>query len=132
MSKPIQALSLRQPWASAVVLGGKDVENRTRPTKFRGRVIIHAGLQLGMPGWDWDQINWDLEQLTGGPLPRGGFIGEVDIVNCLSIEDWRTRETEPNPWAFGPYCWVLENAIAYPEPIPGKGALGFFKVGELP
>ena len=38
----MKALSLRQPWAWAVVEAGKDVENRRWNTKFRGDFLIHA------------------------------------------------------------------------------------------
>ena len=36
------ALSLRQPWLHAVLHLGKDVENRTWRSGFRGRVVLHA------------------------------------------------------------------------------------------
>jgi hypothetical protein len=40
------ALSIRQPWAHAVLHLGKDVENRDwrYPPTHRGTVIVHAGL----------------------------------------------------------------------------------------
>lgn len=40
---PAVALSIRQPWAWLIIHGGKDIENRTWPTRFRGRVAVHAG-----------------------------------------------------------------------------------------
>jgi len=36
-------LTIRQPWASAVFRASKDVENRPRPTHYRGRLWILAG-----------------------------------------------------------------------------------------
>lgn len=36
------ALSIRQPWAWHILNSGKDIENRDWPTRFRGRVLIHA------------------------------------------------------------------------------------------
>ncbi len=39
----MQALSVRQPWAWLIVAGYKDVENRGWATKYRGRILIHAG-----------------------------------------------------------------------------------------
>src|SRR5688572_4676832 len=38
----MKALSLRQPWAWAVVHGGKRVENRGWTTDYRGPLLIHA------------------------------------------------------------------------------------------
>jgi ASCH domain len=36
-------LTIRQPWAWAIIYGGKDVENRSWLTKHRGPLLIHAG-----------------------------------------------------------------------------------------
>ena len=38
----MRALSIRQPWAWMIVHGGKNIENRSWNTKFRGRFLIHA------------------------------------------------------------------------------------------
>ena len=43
----LRVLTVRQPWAWAIVHGGKDVENRVRSLgPYRGPVAIHAGLAL--------------------------------------------------------------------------------------
>lgn len=38
----MKALSIKQPWASLIAHGIKDIENRTWATKYRGKVLIHA------------------------------------------------------------------------------------------
>ena len=38
-----KAISIKQPWSFLIASGIKDVENRTWQTKFRGRVLLHAG-----------------------------------------------------------------------------------------
>ena len=38
----MKVLSVKQPWAAFLVNGIKDIENRTRRTTFRGRILIHA------------------------------------------------------------------------------------------
>lgn len=44
----MRILTVRQPWAWAIVHGGKDVENRTRNIAgaYRGPVAIHAGMRF--------------------------------------------------------------------------------------
>lgn len=37
-----RAITLHQPWASLVALGIKTIETRSWPTKYRGRLLIHA------------------------------------------------------------------------------------------
>ena len=38
----MKALSIRQPWAWLIIHAGKDVENRTWCTNYRGRFLVHA------------------------------------------------------------------------------------------
>ena len=42
----MKAITVRQPWAWAIMHDGKDVENRSRNIAgtYRGPVVIHAGL----------------------------------------------------------------------------------------
>ena len=39
----MRKLTIRQPWASLIICGEKDVENRTWTTRYRGELAIHAG-----------------------------------------------------------------------------------------
>ena len=36
----VKVLTVKQPWASLIVHGIKDIENRSWKTNFRGRVLI--------------------------------------------------------------------------------------------
>lgn len=128
----MKALSIRQPWALLVTQGGKDIENRTWPTKFRGRVLIHAAKGMTRAEYDamfsllvqrdmWFPHNFPYGRLQFDALERGGIIGSVEIVDCVSQSD--------SPWFTGPYGFVLAN----PEPMPFtplRGMLGFFEVDQ--
>lgn len=48
----MRVLTVRQPWAWAIIHGGKDVENRTRNIAgdYRGPVAIHAGKEWAIQG----------------------------------------------------------------------------------
>ena len=122
----MKALSLTQPMAWAI-FHGKDSENRTGSTKFRGRIYIHASKGFNQEHYDWIVQN-ENRLVTGIDLMphefiHGAIIGEVDIVDCVS---WHTSR-----WWMGLYGFVLENAVEYETPIPCKGMLGFFEP-ELP
>ncbi len=115
-----KALSLTQPMAWAI-FNGKDVENRTWPTKFRGRVMIHASQGFDKAHYEFIWLN-DSRLVCQLP-PRstfvhGAIIGEVDIIDCVDKHD--------SPWFTGPYGFVLANPVLYADPIPCKGRLGFF------
>lgn len=120
------ALSIRQPWASLILMAGKDIENRCWPTKFRGRILIHAAkgctrhefvAALGIAEAVIDQsINADLKTIH-----RGGIIGSVEIVDCVTANE--------SPWFVGKFGFVLRD----PQPLPftpWKGQLGFFDVPD--
>jgi hypothetical protein len=38
----VKVLTIRQPWAHAILHLGKDVENRSWRTRYRGLLLIHA------------------------------------------------------------------------------------------
>lgn len=125
---PKYALSIRQPWAWAIVHVGKDIENRDWPTRFRGPVCIHAS--KGMTAAEYGGFIRTIHMVSltrpfpngsmvpAPPnLPRGGIIGVAEIVDCAEASD--------SPWFFGRYGFVLRNACLV-DFIPVKGALGFF------
>ena len=107
----MKALTVRQPWASAIIWAGKDVENRSRPSSCRGRLWIHAGLRLEAA----DVLP------AGTPVPRGAIIGYVTLTGCV--------QGSASPWAIpGYWHWQLADPVALAEPIPARGALGLWQL----
>ena len=128
------ALSVRQPFAWAIFHAGMDVENRDWPTQQRGRVLIHASAIIRQEDYNMlqracrDPEHWLCSAiLCGGGLPdkedlaRGGIVGEVEIVDCVT--------EHPSPWFTGPYGFVLQNARMLPF-TPLTASLRFFDVDE--
>jgi len=126
----MKALSVKQPWASLIALGIKDIENRTWacPKKYIGtRVLIHAskiGVKDGWRALTEAQIreasNKGLIGYKYGELPSSAIIGSVVIVNCV--------QNHPSIWAEqGVYNWVLANPVIYDKPISVKGKLSFWE-----
>lgn len=120
---PIRAITVRQPWATAIVGMGKDVENRTRNLAgdYRGPVAIHAGAALppGRRGTRTEfegvgEVEYDLSGLLlrspslAWPyrLPLGGFVGVVDLVDVhqcsLNLGCWRPADVLGWVPALGP------------------------------
>lgn len=106
---PEIAISIRQPYPHFILHEGKDVENRDWPTKFRGRVLIHAG--KGFDSYDRDQV-----KKLGCAL--GGIVGVMDIVDCVTEMD--------SNWFYGKYGFVIRNARPL-QFVPCRGMLGFFR-----
>lgn len=144
----MRILTVRQPWAWAIVHGGKDVENRVRNIAggYRGSVAIQAGRASfeddgqfwevrraitseinGWPAGDGEVWASDLVEPTDPRFIYGAIIGVVDLVDVHSPfpGEGAVRGDTCSPWA-EPDAWhlMLANPRALDEPIPYTGALG--------
>jgi hypothetical protein len=109
----VKTLTVRQPWASLIVAGFKDVENRPRPIRYRGKLAIHAGLKVDCEAME------AFGHLIKGSLPLGAVIGSVDVVDCVSDSD--------SPWALSDrYHWILANPRRLKRPVRATGKLGLW------
>lgn len=144
----MKALTVRQPWATALVSGWKTIETRSWRTKYRGRLAIHAGarcasdqtgtyprdltvsrdragLLLRSPGLSWPHR-----------LPLGAIIGTVDIVDCVPVQDiiepWTcgAQELEWGDWSPAGWAWICRNPTRFRRPISAVGRLGLWTCGE--
>lgn len=118
-TKTMKAISIRQPLAYLIVNGYKDVENRSWPTSFRGKVLIHAGKKFE------NETYYNVIKKLKIKLPPiedfelGGIVGEAEIVDCV--------EKSKSKWFSGSYGFVMKNAKRK-RFKPLKGQLGFFNV----
>ncbi len=114
----MKALSVNQPWAWCIVNGYKPVENRDWETKYRGKILIHAGKKFDDDGYEFiKRIFPQIPLPTKDKIERGGIVGHTEIVDCVAEMD--------NPWFFGKFGFVLKNSAPC-RLKPCKGALGFF------
>lgn len=118
----MRMLTVHQPWGWAIMIGGKDVENRSWPTNYRGPLAIHTSqtydatcprsnvlmetilrFGIGQPAELWPKNS-----------PQGHVLGVVDLVDC--------RRDSNSPWA-EPGAWhlVLANPRRLPNPIARSG-----------
>lgn len=118
----MKALSIRQPWAWLITTGQKDVENRTWPTPFRGKFLIHAGKTFDDAGYQWIVSKMGLALPEPTEFERGGIVGVAEMTDCVKRYD--------SPWFFGPYGFVLKNARPLGF-VPLAGQRLFFDVDEV-
>ncbi|MDJ0006489.1 ASCH domain-containing protein [Gordonia alkanivorans] len=139
----MKALTVQQPWAWAIVHGGKLIENRTANWSYRGPLAIHAGLRWSGRGSQSDLVHraWYEQHSIGytisGRLPewqfeKGAIIGLVDLVD-VHPDGGCCR-----PWGESAYTeaggrtrravthLVLENSRPLAEPLVCAGALGLW------
>ena len=151
MGEIVKVVSIRQPWASFIAHGIKDIENRTWRTNYRGPIYIHAcgptkfNIELPDPQMKaalplinkvfFGEIGRNIENA----IPFGAIIGKVDIVDCVINHPSIWAEKTDGvikyndgsvfiPYGIKPiYNWVLENAVLFDEPILNiKGKLSLW------
>lgn len=144
MPETLWALTVHQPWATAIIWAGKNVENRAWPTKYRGPLLIHASKkhceyddycrvdELTPPGVPLSWANtrgmapWAVEEECYRPHSAsalGVILGVVDVVGChLNYLDelcgysgnWDELSGMCSPWA-AYNQWHFE--LANPRPF---------------
>lgn len=119
----MKALTIRPTWAWLVVNGYKDIENRSWPTRLRGRIRIHAGSKpVTADECEVFLSRCRRHRIKGYPhrngFKIGGIVGSVEIVDCVK----KSRSA----WFDGDFGFVLKNARKT-RFKPMKGRLGFFR-----
>ncbi len=113
----MKALSVRQPYADAIVRGRKTIEVRTRATSHRGLIAVHASM---LP-------DRELAEHCAG-LPVGCIIGTVCIVGCepLTRDHLAAACLTEDSDTEGAWAWLLADAQPI-EPVPARGKLGLWE-----
>lgn len=131
----MKAITISQPYASLIAGGSKWIENRTWYTSYRGSIAIHAG-----KGTQY------MTRKELAEVPNGCVVATAILSACVELKQIREysshhehrrnliphtnrqwREAAEHQHAEGPWCWILENVIALPVPIPYKGAQGLWE-----
>lgn len=127
----MRALTIRQPWAGAVLAFGKDVENRKQLWSYRGPLLVHSAHRLA----DADAFT-DVERLAGREVPvlgtpRAGVAWEVGaIVGLVDLVSTHRACTGDrcSPWAQPGHVHLrLSNPRTLTRPVPCNGRLGLWE-----
>jgi hypothetical protein len=155
MTTELRILTVRQPWAWAIIHGGKDVENRVRNVAggYRGPIAIHAAKADDPEAWTGlvrtNLGAWGRAMESPLSLVGGAIIGVVDLVGAHVVQQSHagTNVCFDNTTPTGDICsrWahaydefpayrghhlVLANPRPVTEPIAYKGALGLRRLDE--
>lgn len=119
----MKVLTIKNPWATLIVYGLKTYEFRSWKTNYRGKILIHAGM------------NPDKNEIAkfkdyGLNYIYGAIIGEATLTDCILVDtnlDKLLRKQNNNIYYnnhVNLYAWKLENIVRYDNPISIKGKLG--------
>lgn len=122
----MKVLTIKEPWASLIINGYKEYEFRSWKTKYRGKILIHAGMSL-------EKDNAKRFQEYNLEYYKGAIIGEATITDCILVDTKFNEELRKiNPLVYAKsnhveaYAWKLENIKKYDNPIHIKGKLGLW------
>ena len=111
----MRAVTVRQPWAWAIICAGKDIENRSWTNRHViGTIAIHAGYGVD----PLEELPRGVKKPSNEDLIRGAIIGVVDVVGVV--------DRHRSKWFHGPLGWVLRNPRRLKKPIFCKGTLGLW------
>lgn len=128
----MKAISLWQPWASAMAFGWKKNETRSWAISYRGPLLIHAAKKV----IQWPSI--DIQSLFDGiafqtpDLPLGAILCKVNLIDCKKIfihNRPQGKERILGDYTPGLFMWITENLQNF-DPIPYRGRQGIFEVPD--
>jgi hypothetical protein len=136
------ALTIFQPWASAIIDGHKDVENRGWPFPYPApaAIAVHAGREAATPAqllelWPGSRTHPQPDRDTVRALPRGAYLGTVVVTGSHPADDCATPSGRRcSRWAYrfsGGHHWTLTDPRPLPLPLPAAGRLRVFQPGPV-
>jgi len=126
----MKVITIKQPFATLIAEGLKEYEFRTWKSKYRGELLIHAGLGVDKKAMQrYSHLNLE--------YPKGVIIAKCQMTDCLPLDENLKKElAEKNPLIYQNmikkdstwqgYGFKLEN-IEKITPIEAKGKLSFWE-----
>lgn len=124
----MKAITIKQPFASLIAEGLKEYEFRTWKTKYRGKILIHAGKGI-------DKKAMKKFEKYNLKYPIGSIIAIADLTDCIKVdEQFRKMLNEKNPLVYSGvikdpkwegYAFKLEN-VKKINPIKVNGKLSLW------
>jgi len=134
----MKAITLWQPWASAIAFGIKKIETRAWSTRHRGYLLIHAAQKTPRI---WQEIGQQLceKYFPKGTdlqsLPYGRIVAKVNLVDVIQITE-KTASIDPLEWEWGRFekgrfAWYLQNLDCPERGRKISGKQGIWDAGEF-
>ncbi|MEV0449856.1 hypothetical protein [Streptomyces sp. NPDC050600] len=121
----MRALTIRQPYADAIIWGGKRTENRVRALSafhLGATVLIHAAKATHASEVSASDLGLDT-----APGARGAIIGTAVLDACHQA----SAEGCCAPWGMlGFWHWTLRDVRSLPRPVEAAGRLGLWVPAE--
>ena len=129
----MKAISLWQPWASAIAIGAKHYETRSWGTKYRGDLLICSAKRKELDqksSWLYLRDKHSLGIQSFESLPFGMAVAVCKLADCIFmtenfIDSQSEIERDFGCWEEGRFAWKLEQ-IQPIKPFALRGQQGLF------
>lgn len=125
----MKVLTLKQPWATLVAEGIKEYEFRTWKTKYRGKVLIHAGAGV-------DKQDMETFKELNLEYPKKRIVALVEIEDCLELDkELNKKIIAENNIAYGNktregYAWKIKRIKKINSNQEINGKLGLWNIDD--
>ncbi len=131
----MKVLSLREPWASLITEGKKQIETRSWRTRYRGPLYLHAS--AAKINEKDPHIRELLALIPGAQMHYGHIVCRCMLTDCVPMDEAFLQKMERRPierlcgeYAPGRFAWMLEGIEVLKCPVPAKGMLGLWEWEE--
>ncbi len=138
----LRAPAVKDPWATLIAIGAKQIETRSYRTRYRGPIAIHSSKAFSRADQaicSHEPVHGALERAgihSPADMPRGAIIAVAEIIACDQVPGGQdSREViPPEPessfgfYSPGRWLWRLRNVRRLPEPVPCRGMLGLWQL----
>lgn len=126
----MKAISLWQPWASAMAMGLKKNETRSWPTKHRGDLVICSAKKI-LTEAEIKATNKTVFDIWKENLPYGFALCVVEVYDCIPTEfalGLSAIELNLGDYTPSRFVWITRNCRVLKEPIPIVGRQGIWNL----
>lgn len=121
----MNAITLWQPWAQFMAINQKTFETRSRPTKYRGDICIHAARFMPVVT-HCIRRRMEAANLVPEGLPRGRIIAVVELYDCLPTVEVREEarsfgEVDLGDYSPGRFAYLTRKLRKLQTPVPCRG-----------
>jgi hypothetical protein len=133
----MKAISLWQPWASAMAFGFKCNETRSWPTQHRGDLVICASKQASRMDLLVPRAREAIvELMPADGFPYGMALCVVDLWECVRTDHFHgacpivasEMEASLGDYTPGRFAWITRNLRVLRKPVPIRGRQGIWNL----
>lgn len=132
----MRALTITQPWASAIALGIKTVETRSWSTPYRGALLIHAAKGFPPYAREFAETEHAIGRLPAR-LPLGAIVAVALLTTVQPaqvtgpiLDPAASIERLYGDFTPGRWGWILRGVRPLREPVPCSGMLGLWRPSD--